>query len=62
MPGQWCLKKILNYIPEGRVCSLEEEIFHELIKKKELIAFITSQRFYDMGDFKGIEAIKGVLR
>ena len=55
-------REILNYIPEGRVCSLEEEIFHELIEKRELIAFVTNQSFYDMGNFNGLEAIKGVLR
>lgn len=61
--GAMALKKeIVNLIPEGRVCSLEEEIFHKLIKRRELVAFITSQRFYDMGSFEGLGAIKRVLK
>lgn len=61
--GAIVLKKdILTLIPENSVCSLEEEIFCKLIKKKELVAFITSQRFYDMGSFEGLEVIRGVLK
>jgi len=61
--GAIVLKKdILTFIPEDSVCSLEEEIFCKLIKKKELVAFITNQRFYDMGSFGGLEVIKGVLK
>lgn len=55
-------KDILAFIPKGRPCSLEEEIFHQLIKMKELIAFPTSQRFYDMGNFKELKIIRGVLK
>jgi NDP-sugar pyrophosphorylase family protein len=61
--GAIILKKdILGLIPESRTCSLEEEVFCKLIKRKELIAFVTNQRFYDMGNFKELEVIKGVLR
>lgn len=55
-------KDIIKLIPEGRTCSLEEEVFCELIKRNELVAFISKQRFYDMGSFKELEIIKGVLR
>lgn len=55
-------KEVLNFIPKAQVCSLEEEIFPMLIEKKELISYPTSQRFYDMGDFKELEVIKEVLR
>lgn len=55
-------KEILNVIPEGRVCSLEEDIFPELIKMRELSAFTISQRFYDIGTFKDLEVIKSVLK
>ena len=61
--GAIILKKdILGLIPESRTCSLEEEVFCKLIKRKELIAFVTNQRFYDMGNFKELEVIKGILR
>lgn len=55
-------KEVLNIIPLGKECFLEEEIFNKLIKKGELIAFPTSQRFYDMGSYKGLETIWGILR
>ncbi len=55
-------KELLNFIPEGQTSSLEENTFNELIKRKELAAFVTNQRFYDMGNFKELEVIKGVLR
>jgi D-glycero-D-manno-heptose 1,7-bisphosphate phosphatase len=55
-------KELLKFIPEGQTCSLEENTFYELIKRKELAAFVTNKRFYDMGNFKELEVIKGVLR
>ena len=55
-------KEILNLIPKAQVCSLEEEIFPMLIEKKELIAYPTSQRFYDMGNSKELKVIKEALR
>ncbi len=55
-------KELLNFIPEGQTSSLEENTFNELIKRKELAAFVINQRFYDMGNFKELEVIKGVLR
>lgn len=55
-------KTVLNFIPKNRVCSLEEEIFHELIKVKQLLAFPTNQRFFDIGTPEGLRVIKEVLR
>lgn len=55
-------KEVLNLIPEGQVCSLEEEIFNKLIKRGELIPFPTNQRFYDMGSYEGLETIGRFLR
>ncbi len=55
-------KNIVNFIPENKTCSLEEEIFHELINRKELMAFIVSQRFYDIGSFKELELVQRVLK
>lgn len=53
---------ILALIPEKKICSLEEEIFCKLVDKKELMAYPTSQRFYDMGTFNELEVIRGVLK
>jgi NDP-sugar pyrophosphorylase family protein len=55
-------KSLLELIPSGKVCSLEGEIFRKLISRAELAAFVTSQRFYDMGSLHGLELVKEVLR
>lgn len=55
-------KEVLDFIPSTRFCSLEEEVFNKLIKKRELMAFVNSQRFYDMGSFKGLELLRDKLR
>ncbi|MCP4265483.1 MAG: NTP transferase domain-containing protein [Candidatus Brocadiaceae bacterium] len=55
-------KDLLNMIPEGRICSLEEKILSVLINKKELAAFVSGQRFYDIGSFKDLELVQRVLR
>lgn len=55
-------KRILDLIPPGRVCSLEEETYPELIERQELWAFPTQQLFYDMGSFPGLETIADILR
>jgi NDP-sugar pyrophosphorylase family protein len=55
-------KKIVDLIKEGQICSLEEEIFPELIQMKELMAFPTSQRFYDMGNLAGLKLLEEILK
>ena len=55
-------KDLLEFIPKSKVCSLEEEIFHKLIKKKQLLAFPTNKRFYDIGSQEGLRIIEEVLR
>jgi len=55
-------KRVLELIPTGCVCSLEEEVFMRLIEAGELTAFRTDQRFYDMGTFEGLKRIEQVLK
>lgn len=55
-------KEVLNYIPGSRECSLEKEVFPQLIKVKQLIAFPTTQMFYDMGTFEGLKKIENILK
>lgn len=55
-------KKLLSFIPRGKPCSLENEVFDKLIKKRELMAFVNRQKFYDMGSFKGLKILKDKLR
>lgn len=42
-------KKVVDGIPAGRPVSLEQEIFPTLIASRKLIAYSTTQRFYDIG-------------
>jgi len=55
-------KDALSAIPEGRKCSLEEEIFPALIAKQQLKAWATSERFIDMGSPNGLAALQERLR
>ncbi|MFK8111696.1 MAG: nucleotidyltransferase family protein [Rubripirellula sp.] len=41
-------KSVVAEIPSGKV-SLEEQIFPQLIADRELLGFVTTQRFYDIG-------------
>lgn len=54
-------KHVLELIPQGQICSLEDEIYPELIAQGELCAFRTQQMFYDMGSFAGLRAVEEVL-
>ena len=55
-------KEVLKLIPHNMKVSLEQEVFPHLIKKKEMIGFITEQRFYDIGTKERLEKIKEVLK
>jgi len=41
-------KRALSFIPPTKECG-EEQFYHELIRRKELLAFQTSERFYEIG-------------
>ncbi len=48
--GVLCLKReALNLIKEGHPVSLERELYQDLIEQRELAAYISQQRFYDIG-------------
>jgi len=53
-------KKALNLIPAGKVVDLEE-LYRELIERKELLAFETDQRFYQIGSPEGLEEFKRII-
>lgn len=55
-------KDILILIKERQSVSLEEEIYPLLIGKQELIAYITNQRFYDIGTPERLKEIEEVLK
>jgi len=54
-------KSILELISPNKIVSLEEEIFPILIQKKELAAYPTNQKFYDIGTFKQLENFNHAL-
>jgi len=55
-------KKILQSLPGGQRCSLEEEIYPKLIADGEMFAWVTSEPFYDMGSPTGLAALEEKLR
>ncbi|MBU1863848.1 MAG: NTP transferase domain-containing protein [Candidatus Omnitrophica bacterium] len=54
-------KEILRLIPEKKMVSLEEEIYPQLIRQQQLAAYITHERFYDMGTMKGLTIVTEIL-
>ncbi len=46
-------KKVLDMIPKNEVYMLEE-LFPELIKQNEMLAFETKERFYEIGSNRGL--------
>src|SRR5262249_16516696 len=54
-------KEILRMLPQGRPCSLEEEIYPRLIANGEMHAWVTSEPFYDMGSPAGLAALEEKL-
>lgn len=53
-------KKALALIPKGKVIDLEE-FYQELIKREELLAFETHQRFYEVGSEKGLKEFERMV-
>jgi NDP-sugar pyrophosphorylase family protein len=55
-------REILSLIAKNTFVALEADIYPELIKTKELAAFVTNQRYYDMGTPERLELVKQVLK
>lgn len=51
-------RKVVDRIPQPGVVSLEKEIFPRLIAEHDLIAYPTTERFYDIGTPERLEAIE----
>jgi len=51
----------LDLLPAEGVVSLEQCLFPQLIVRRELVSFVTSQRFYDIGTPERLEAIESLL-
>jgi NDP-sugar pyrophosphorylase family protein len=54
-------KEVLKMIPTGKV-SLEKEIYPKLIAKKQLAAFCTRERYYDIGTPERIKKFERYLK
>lgn len=54
-------KEILSKIPRFRACSMEEEVFPQVIAEGQMEAWVTSAPFYDMGTPAGLEALAARL-
>jgi NDP-sugar pyrophosphorylase family protein len=42
-------RAVLDFLPAGRPVSLEKDAFPKLIAGRQLLGFVTAQRFYDIG-------------
>jgi NDP-sugar pyrophosphorylase family protein len=54
-------RRVLELLPAAGKVSLESEIFPRLIARKELLAWPTRQRFYDIGTPERLHVIEGLL-
>ncbi|MCI0353643.1 MAG: hypothetical protein L0099_01200, partial [Acidobacteria bacterium] len=54
-------KHVLDLAPAGAVFSLEEEIYPRMIEQKQLHAWVTGERFIDMGSREGMAALEARL-
>jgi NDP-sugar pyrophosphorylase family protein len=55
-------KEILAGLVTGRKCSLEEEIYPNLIARGEMRAWVSREPFYDMGSPRGLAALEEKLK
>ncbi len=55
-------RRLVRRIPAGRVVSLEQEFFPQLIAARQLAAFATTRRFYDIGTPSRLKEIEAVLQ
>jgi NDP-sugar pyrophosphorylase family protein len=49
-------------IPQNQKISLEVDIYPKLIEQRQLLAYMSNKRFYDMGTFERLEIISEVLK
>ena len=54
-------KEVLANLPAEQKCSLEEEIYPQLIARGEMRAWVTTEPFYDMGSPAGLAALEAKL-
>jgi len=55
-------KDILQLIPDYKKISLEDCVYHELIRQKEFFGFTTDKQFLDIGNFQMLKHAKDFLK
>jgi len=55
-------REIVNMIKDNEFVSLEGDIYPDLIRKKQLMSYATSNRYYDLGTPERLELIRTVLK
>ena len=54
-------REALDIMPAGRPVSLEKGLYPALIQQRELAAYITDHRFYDIGTLEQLRTFEGFL-
>lgn len=54
-------RELLSLLEKGRPASLERSLYPPLIQQQELAAYLTEQRFYDIGTWEGLQAFEAFL-
>lgn len=54
-------KNVCDLIPDKKKKSLEEEIFPSLVEQRKLFAYITNQRFYDIGNIQRLSVFENYI-
>ncbi len=52
-------REVLAYVPGGRPCSLEREVFPAMLRARKRLAAVTfAERFYDIGTPEGLQRLR----
>lgn len=55
-------REVLDLIPAAGVCSLEEEVYPQLIASAKMFAYEVDRPFYDIGSFSVLRSVQGGFR
>jgi MurNAc alpha-1-phosphate uridylyltransferase len=53
-------KKALEFVPQGKFLQLDE-VYRELVRRRQLTAFETQVRFYEVGSVQGLEDFRKIV-
>ena len=54
-------RAVVGRLPPSGPASLEKDLYPDLVARRELLAFVTTQRFYDIGTPERLALIEQVL-